>query len=272
MSQLTYTCNYNLQKCNLPSLKSITIHQAVEHDLDYDDKKYGVEYRLAKPLYPIELNKFDSLEQVSVYNMPLTDANQLHLPENIKSLSFNFCRQLLSLSGLDELKKLKHLYIGNCNNIQSFEFLKELDHVEWKVLYMGKEYNNLSFSQLISHPKEMYYPLEHWRCTENEIRNHECFLPPKVFPTIQAVLNKLHKKATRHPLSRQEFLNLLPPVMEELYAIDFLTLDGDEDNFGVLLEELDFEILEDFLINMGQLAGHDFDRHHVTKWLYKLYQ
>ena len=272
LSKLTYTCNFNLKKCTFPNLKSIDIHQAVDYDLDYDNERYGIDYALAEPLYAINLNKFKALTDVYVRELLLTDINQLNLPENTEHVHIYYCRHLLELSGLEDLKKLKSLSIAFCNNIQNFEFLKKLEHIEWTVVYMGKEYTKENLHQLLTHPKGKYYYADDEKCTEQEIKNGDCSTPPEAFYRIQAIHRELHQKVISQPLSRQEFLELLPPIMEEFYEIDYETLHGGNDNYGQRVEELDFEIIDSFLIELGHLAGHDFDNNHVIKWLYKLYQ
>ncbi len=272
LTKLTYTCNFNLKKCTFPNLKSIDIHQAVDYDLDYDHERYGVDYALAKPLYAINLNKFKALTNVYVHELLLTDINQIILPENTEHVSIYYCRHLLELSGLEDLKNLRGLHIAFCNNIQNFEFLKKLEHIEWIVVYMGKEYTKENLDQLLTHPKGKYYYTEDEKCTEQEIKNGDCSTPPEALHRIQAVHRKLHQKVISQPLTRKEFLELLPPVMEEFYKIDYETLHGGNDNYGLRVEELDFEIIESFLIEMGHLAGHDFENNHLIKWLYKLYE
>jgi len=260
LETLKYSCNYNLEKCNFPSLKKLSIHQAVEQELDYEDENFGVEYALKKKCSPITLSHFGALNSLTIYSVHLKNIDEVSFPPNLKSLTLSRCKYLEDVSTLDKFDSLEELNISFCDNIKTFEFLKNMDHVNWRVRYQGRFYENKDLEELLNHPKGIYYfvdPIEDH--SDDNFYNFHLSVMDKA----KVVFEKYHQMIIHQNVSRKEFLDLIFPLtqeLEDLCSVETCNINWNDEETYYLLN---------FLHDMSQVSGHEFrDAHFYARMEY----
>lgn len=257
LEALTYTCNYNLANCSFPKLKHIAIMQAVEHNLHYDDKNYGVEYVLQKPSHPIELLHFDSLRSILISQMQIKNLDDISFPKNLNQLNISDCMYLENVDQIRNLKSLEYLNISFCNQIENFEFLQELEDVELIIWYQGRRYTNENIEQLLSHSDEKYYYADY---TELDLEGDEFYnFHHTVVEGAKEVFGKYHQQILKTKPTRKEFLELIVPIIAELDEL------CTEDTCNIMWDDEETDYLISFLKDMAQLANHEFDEGHLWR-------
>lgn len=257
LEDLTYSCNYDLSKCSFPKLKQINIYQVPTEDYDRDDPNYGVIYSLQNPTDPIALNHFDLLESVRIRHLEVENLNTIQFPKNLKKLTITECNSLVDVDQIKKLEKLESLNISFCNQINNFEFLRELDHVEWRIFYKGRMYTKPTLEKLLAHEPSTYYYADYDEVTYEDGSFYN--FHPSVIENAKTVFKKYHQTILESNPTRKEFLDLISPLITELESLctkDTCAISWDD-------EETDYLIY--FLKDMAQVAGHKFEEGHFYR-------
>jgi len=257
---LTYTGNYEIDKCYFPSLTNLTIRSAVAEDAGYDDENYGVNFKRAKPCCKIDLSNFDSLESIQIHYSHIENISEITLPENVKNLSIDKCVNLKKLDDLKNFTSLEKLNISFCNKVEDFSFLSNLDNTDWRVRYMGKVYRKDELKLLLNHPKEKYHYADS-DGYEYEVADDSTFynFHSSVIDKAKSVFAKYHKLVLTNDLSRKEFLDLIRPIIKELDQLCTV------ETCNIFWNDEETDILIDFLKDMAQIAGHEFRVSHFYR-------
>ena len=256
LEELKYSCNYDLRTSHFPSLKTMKIHRAVSYDTEYEDyENYGIKYKLEEPCCPIVLNHFDSLQEVRIYDFNVSNLEEVALPSNLKKLYIGRCNQLVNVDMIKKVSSLEELGIFYCSNIESFEFLKDLNDVKWRVRYKGRLYGNNDLNQLLNHPKEIYYFADEKDeyATDSSFYNFHY----TVIERSKVVFEKYHQRILDSNLSRKDFLDLIPPLLAELNELctaKTCNIDWNDDETYYVI---------DFLRDMSLLIGYEFKDSHL---------
>ena len=252
----TYTCNYDLAKCNFPIIKDITIKQVAELDLHYDDENYGVDYKVKEAIYPIELTKFDSLSSILLYEMEIKSLDEIAFPKRLKKLMISDCMYLEDVDQIQNFESLEYLRISFCNQIENFEFLKKLEDVSWTIYYQGREYSKSNLNQLLNHPDGTYYFIDEGDpYYDGQFYNFD----KPVIAGAKEIFKKYHQQIIETKPARKEFLNLIVPIIKELNEL------CTDETCNITWDDEESYHLIYFLKEMAQLAGHQFDESHLWR-------